>query len=1259
MFNYHLELLSLNVNGLGDSFKRRSLFEWFKKCKQKLIFLQETHTCIDIESKWKSEWGNDDIYFSHGTTNSKGVAILFKRDFDYKLLEKIADVNGRYLVLRIEVDHSEFVLVNYYAPTKNDENGQMSCLENLRQLLLGMLDKNLIIGGDFNTVLNVELDKKGGSQQNIPWTYMSKLENFLEEFCLIDIWRAKNPDSSIFTWRQRRPLIQCRLDYWFVSEFLVESTKNVLIEPAIKTDHSKIVLELMGNEFNSRGPGFWKFNADLLTDKKYVELVKKTLTECDSKYQTLQDKNLKWDTIKSDIRGATIKFAKEKNRNVRKQEETLYNRQKELEEKLSKAYRDSHINEILTQLDNVKDELEHILDRRTRGAIVRSHAEHCDGYEKQSKYFLSLEKRNYKSKCITKLQVNDNYITSSSDILEEEKTFYSRLYTSKNVDGYNGESNFLNQEAMPELSDIMRQKCDSDLTEAECLKALKTFKNNKSPGTDGLTAEFYKFFWSDIRKYLLESYDYSYRSESLSIDQRRGILTLIPKKDKDRTILGNWRPLSLLNVDYKILAKVIAERMKPYLPHIISSDQTGYVANRYIGDNLRLISDVIFHTNLKNCPGLILLVDFEKAFDTIEWSFIQRALAGFNFGEIFRKWVKILYTDISSCVVNNGYSSSSFKIERGVRQGCPLSPFLFIIGVELLAINIRNNSEIKGIKIGEVEAKISQLADDTTCFFNDEYAARKALDTFKDFEKCSGLKVNYSKTEAIWIGKDKYNKDGSLPIKWSTSFSTLGLKFTVINSDNSFNLEKCFGQMQNVLKVWKPRYLSLIGKVIILKSLAISKLIYVISSEYVPQTYISRIQKEIRDFIWSDGPSKIKFDVIQASIKNGGIKAPNFEHQLLSLRIMWVKRFLSDIIARWKEVANSFFNHFELKDIFFSRCDIEWLELNIPPFYAQVLAAWKSLKSLSTPTNAFQVRKEFIWFNPHIKINKKSIFFKPWYQKGIKFVNDLVNDNGQFLTCDELNRKYNLNITFLEILSIRSAMPQPWKEMLLETTISINSSSYKVIFEYDGKILPLCKMTSKDARDLLLMHHQAIPTVHDKWEDIFNIQISKNQWELIYSLPYFCALESRLQSFQYKILNRIAYHNYLVHKYGYIQSNKCEKCGTIETIEHKYYYCDIVKHLWENFFKWWNNIFNTTITLSLDCIIFGFLEYKNNAFNYCILLGKYYINFLNLSSKSNNISLENYLIFLKRRLEILEFTYLMKDKIETFAEIFGNILQHL
>ena len=178
---------------------------------------------------------------------------------------------------------------------------------------------------------------------------------------------------------------------------------------------------------------------------------------------------------------------------------------------------------------------------------------------------------------------------------------------------------------------------------------------------------------------------------------------------------SGWRPITLLNVDYKILAKCIAKRIEPFLPKLIQSDQTGFMKDRFIGQNVRLLNDLMEYTDVKEISGIFLFIDFEKAFDSIEWNFIKRSLELFNLGPFLTRWFSILYNNSEAAVMNAGYMTDYFTVSRGVRQGCPLSPFLFILSVELLALKIRQERNCKGIRLPNLqEAKISQVADDTT-----------------------------------------------------------------------------------------------------------------------------------------------------------------------------------------------------------------------------------------------------------------------------------------------------------------------------------------------------------------------------------------------------------------------------------------------------------------------------------------------------------------------------------------------------------------
>ena len=211
------------------------------------------------------------------------------------------------------------------------------------------------------------------------------------------------------------------------------------------------------------------------------------------------------------------------------------------------------------------------------------------------------------------------------------------------------------------------------------LKKLKMFfirlSKIKRQGKTGLPKSFMKHFSIFCNKiYLINSYKDALQKGSLSVSQRRGVISLIPKADSDLSELSGWRPIPLLNVDYKILAKTIAKRIEPFLPKLIHSDQTGFVKDRYIGQNIRLLSDLMEYTDVKKISGILLFIDFEKAFDSVEWIFIMNSLELFNFGPSIRKWFSILYNNVETAVMNAGYLTQLLPSFKRSLSGVSLEP---------------------------------------------------------------------------------------------------------------------------------------------------------------------------------------------------------------------------------------------------------------------------------------------------------------------------------------------------------------------------------------------------------------------------------------------------------------------------------------------------------------------------------------------------------------------------------------------------------
>ena len=536
--------------------------------------------------------------------------------------------------------------------------------------------------------------------------------------------------------------------------------------------------------------------------------------------------------------------------------------------------------------------------------------------EKNTKYYLNLEKRNYNTKNIKTLITNeDKEITELEEIIKEEKRFYENLYSSK-LTKSDTTAKFVQktQNDIPKLNETEKNLCEETLSLEEGGKALKLLPNNKSPGSDGYTTNFYKFFWPDIKNILYKSYMYSFENDTLTQNQKLGILNLLPKKDKDIRYLANWRPVSLLNTDYKILTKALAIRLQKVIPSIIDHDQVGYIKNRYIGENIRIIFDLLKHSELNDIEAFLVQVDFEKAFDSIEWPFLFKCLESFNFGQNFCKWIKIFYNDISSCVGNNGNYSKYFKLSRSIRQGCPISALLFILVAEMLAIKIRNDDTIKGITINDTEYKLSMMADDTTLIIKNLDSLENAINIFNQFRDSSGLKLNLNKTEIIPIGKIRNSKI-NLPKHLSQikikhgPFKALGVWFAGTQEEiTRLNFEERLKNMETTINIWKGRNLSLKGKTVIIKTLIVPQVQFLFSMIYIDETILAKIEKLLYSYIWPGNVHKIKKNTLIAPIELGGLGMIDIRACNLASKGAWIKRLLSPENSKWKNLTWSMLN---------------------------------------------------------------------------------------------------------------------------------------------------------------------------------------------------------------------------------------------------------------------------------------------------------------------------------------------------------------
>ena len=600
--------MSLNVRGIRSFDKIKALFHWLSKEKSNIIFLQETYSTPEVENIWKSQWRGD-IFFSHGSEHSRGVMILFKENFDCEVKVHREDEQGRFVILKSLTQSQPFVYVNIYAPNKVKD--QCIFFEEIQKQLDELeLEENceVIIGGDFNVILDADLDGTGGKPQ--VKESCKQIDNLCSSFDLIDIWRIRNPDVKRFTWRQKNPIVQRRLDFWLITSSIQEEVENVDIIPAIRTDHSAISMHINGIEEIRRGPSFWKFNSSLFEDEVYIKLVTDKYSDWLEEGKDLQDPRVLWNFIKYNIRYETITYSKQKARNRREKLSAFDEKIKECTVKCDEYPSPENLND----LEIFQTEYDRQYEYIAQGAIIRSRANWYEYGEKSNKYFLNLENYKKKSSCIRKLVVeNDECTTDPKQIMSEIHNFYANLYhTDSRERGGLSIDEYLRNINTNMLTDEQRELLDKKITTSEYFEALKSFQKNKTPGNDGLTVEFYLGFWHLVGKCLVDALNCAHEKGQLSNSQKQAMITLLEKKDKDRRFIKNWRPISLINVDVKIASKVIARRLELILPNLIHNNQNGFIKGRSILDGVRTIEDVLEFAKSMDCSGILLALILRK-----------------------------------------------------------------------------------------------------------------------------------------------------------------------------------------------------------------------------------------------------------------------------------------------------------------------------------------------------------------------------------------------------------------------------------------------------------------------------------------------------------------------------------------------------------------------------------------------------------------------------------------------------------------------
>ena len=455
---------------------------------------------------------------------------------------------------------------------------------------------------------------------------------------------------------------------------------------------------------------------------------------------------------------------------------------------------------------------------------------------------------------------------------------------------------------------------------------------------------------------------------------------------------------------------MIANRIKKVWHEIIHLDQNGFISGRNATDGVRKVLNAVEYINDKNIAAVLILVDFEKAFDRVHYQSMYKVLNWFNFGPSLINWVKLLFEDIRLATINNGYTSEYFSPTRGLFQGNPIASILFNCVIELLVIKIRKNPKIKGISIDNHKVLLSLFADDLSMLIEfTEASWSEAVHEFSDFEGLTGMLISYEKLQIYHLGAIKNSNVKFYSHKklvWSNlPVNLLGIVISNNQQETyNLNIEPLIVKAQAILHKWSSRDLSILGRIQIINSLVVSIFNYRLAVlPSLMDAHAKQIKQMFLQFLWKGKKPKITYNILTGLKTDGGAGMADVAVRDKVQKLNWVYKIKESENLK-EEAYNLLGNPIgdKLWELSLDPKSIDNVIRNTSIFWYNIFYEWCKMKK----DNEQNFTSQVIWFNSNIQIDNKLCFYKTWYEKGICYIKDIWNEEtGRFLTLDEIKQK--------------------------------------------------------------------------------------------------------------------------------------------------------------------------------------------------------------------------------------------------------------
>eukprot|EP00253_Pinus_taeda_P024741 PITA_24741 len=844
---------------MGSPLKLKAIRDLLKQEQPDLLLIQETKISAE-DFQHQSQNFKNFIGVSIGSEGASGrIGTMWNKN-------KWEIINSQFCSWWVRTDLKNkgsqeiYYIYNIYAPNHHRDKGR--CWETISSDLQSVQNRKIILGGDLNLIRNVE-EKLGGNYHADPSRDM--LESIIQLHNLMDIPLS----NGKYTWSNKRiglSNIKERLDRFLLQEGIAasfQSIKSHLIH-ASASDHKPVILNL--DKGRNLGPLPFKYNKIWDLQDDFRSLIKNQWAK-----EVNESPYYVWETKLKALRSVIKQWAKEA--------AVMENKKK------------SDLLLKMEQWNKAKENIQYTIED------------------------LDYEKEMRAGNQIDKIEVDGKQLSDQEEIKEAAHNHFKSLLSiaPQQTDSFE----FLNA-IESKISEAQNKDLDQDITKEEICAATFSMQQDKAPGPDGFTVAFYRNHWETIKKDFVRMVKNVFQNHKMGENTKSSHIALIPK-EMNPLSFDIFRPISLCNVSYKIVTKILANRLKKLLPHLISENQGGFVPNRQITDNVILIQEAIRSSYNRGEREMIIKLDMANAFDRVDHSFLTETLKRFGLSKNFISIINGCISNPWTAPLINGRPSNYFKSSRGLRQGCPLSPFLFIIIAETLSIhleNLRRKKEITGIRIerGTKEINHSLFTNDTLLIGGaSSLMAKRFKKVLYAFLAASGGKLNNRKCKIYtWNVPLQIQQRISLildiPVQRNWSFfSYLGLplaKETVKVEIWAKHIER----MRGLLQSWGVSWLNLASRVILIKAILSALPIYQYAVILASASIHKHMEIILRSFLWQGGKqetkkfSLVKWDQVTLPYEKGGlsIKIPSLSNRALGFKLIW--RILIGKGSWWVEV---------------------------------------------------------------------------------------------------------------------------------------------------------------------------------------------------------------------------------------------------------------------------------------------------------------------------------------------------------------------